>query len=131
MSNARRSLSDTLSRRERAFLGVAEEPANTLADATEEPSEPSLDSEHTPPHIAPAPRRTAKTSRAIGPVRRPEPLRSVTLRFRASVADALRRESIKRSMDYIEPFSQQAIVEAAVSSWLRDQGYRFDDEHLP
>lgn len=131
MSNARRSLSDTLSRRERAFLAVAEEPARTLAETTKEPSEPSLDPEHATPRIAPAPRRIAKTSRAIGPVRRPEPLRSVTLRFRASVADALRRESIKRSMDYIEPFSQQAIVEAAVSSWLRDQGYRFDDEHLP
>lgn len=116
MSAGRRSLSETLSRRERAFLTVAEEPANTLAEATREPSEPSLESEHPQSRLAPAPRRITKTSRAVDPARRPEPLRSVTLRLRASVAEALRRESIKRSMDYIEPFSQQAIVEAAVSS---------------
>ncbi len=59
--------------------------------------------------------------------RRPEPLRSVTLRLRASIADALRRESIRRSLDYIEPFSQQAIVEAAVHSWLCGQGCPIDD----
>jgi hypothetical protein len=43
------------------------------------------------------------------------------------VADALRNESIKRSLDYVEPFSQQAIVETALRSWLNGQGYRLDD----
>jgi len=127
MNTTRRSLSDTLTGAQQAFLAVAEAPGNTQAEATEEPLEPSVHSERPQPHLAPAPRRIAKTSRAIGPVRRPEPLRSVTLRLRASVADALRRESIKRSLDYIEPFSQQAIVEAAVCSWLRVQGCRLDD----
>jgi len=106
---------------------MAEGPVTTLAAETEELSKPSQDSERPQSQIAQHPRRLAKISRAVDPTCRPEPLRSVTLRLRVSVADALRRESIKRSLDYIEPFSQQAIVEAAVSSWLRDQGYRFDD----
>lgn len=50
---------------------------------------------------------------------RPEPLRSVTLRLRASTAEALRRVSIQRSLDYIEPFTQQAIVETALTAWLQ------------
>ena len=127
MSTARRPLSDTLSQSKRAFLAAAEEPAATLVAETEELSQPSQDSERPQSQFAQHPRRLAKISRAADPTCRPEPLRSVTLRLRASVADALRRESIKRSLDYIEPFSQQAIVEAAVSSWLRSQGYRFDD----
>jgi len=30
---------------------------------------------------------------------------------------------MERSLDYIEPFSQQSIVEAALSDWLQSNGY--------
>jgi hypothetical protein len=71
--------------------------------------------------------RLTNNTRTISLVRRPEPLRSVTLRLRASVADALRRESIKRSRDHVEPFPHQVIVKAALCAWLTDQGCRLDD----
>lgn len=127
MSTTRRTLSDTLTRAQRAFLTVANEPREIpLEDACESSDLPS-ESEHVRPDDAHASRRITRNNRIDHSTRRPEPLRSVTLRFRASVADALRRESIKRSLDYVEPFSQQAIVEAALCSWLHGQGYRLDD----
>jgi len=43
------------------------------------------------------------------------------------VAEALRRTSIQRSLDYAEPFSQQAIVEAAIRDWLHNAGYPVAD----
>ena len=127
MNTTRRSLSDTLTRAQRAFLTVAGEPGNTPVEATDESSELPLESNRPRSHVAPGPQRIFKISRVAVPSRRREPLRSVTLRLRASVADALRLESIKRSLDYVEPFSQQAIVEAALCAWLTDQGCRLHD----
>ena len=54
---------------------------------------------------------TASTNRARS-------LRSVTLRLTPDVAEHLRRASIKRSLDYEEPFTQQAITESALRDWL-------------
>ena len=127
MNTTRRTLSDTLTRAQRAFLTVANEPGEIPVEAACESSDLPSGSEHVRPDVTPASRRINKNSRIVTSTRRPEPLRSVTLRFRASVADALRRESIKRSLDYVEPFSQQAIVEAALCSWLNGQGYCLDD----
>ena len=53
---------------------------------------------------------------------RPEPLRSVTLRLRVATADALRRASMERALEYKQPFTQQAIVEAALAAWLARNG---------
>ena len=50
------------------------------------------------------------------------PLRSVTLRLTPDVAEHLRRASIKRSLDYEEPFTQQAITESALRDWLASHG---------
>jgi len=130
MNTTRRSLSDTLTRGQRAFLTVADGPGNTPANATDGSSELSLDSERSPPDVAPGPRRITNNSRTVSPVRRPGALRSVTLRLRASVADAFRRESIKRSLDHVEPLSPQAIVEAALCAWLTDQGCQLDDYRI-
>ncbi len=127
MNTTRRSLSETLTRAQRAFLTVAEGPGNMPTEAMDESLELPLDSEQPRPNVPSGPRKTTKNSRTVASVRRPEPLRSVTLRLRASVADALRHESIKRSLDYVEPFSQQAIVETALRSWLTDQGCRLED----
>ncbi len=60
---------------------------------------------------------TASTNRA-------RPLRSVTLRLTPDVAEHLRRASIKRSLDYEEPFTQQAITEHALRVWLASHAYQ-------
>lgn len=125
MNATRRSLRETLTRAQRAFLTVAEEPAHPPTEAIAEPSEFPFDSQRSRSPAAPIRPRVAKSIRPVGAVRRREPLRSVTLRLRASVADALRRESIQRSLSYVEPFSQQAIVEAALCAWLERQGCQF------
>ena len=127
MNSTRRTLSETLTQAQRAFLAVADETGSAPAEATDESPNPALTPECSRREVSTASRGVTKNHRTGTSIRRPEPLRSVTLRFRASVADALRRESIKRSLDYVEPFSQQAIVEAAVCSWLSGQGCRLDD----
>ena len=49
--------------------------------------------------------------------------RSVTLRLDPQVVRALRRAASERALDYVEPFTQQAIAETAVLRWLTDEGY--------
>jgi hypothetical protein len=104
------------------------EPANEREPAAAVLSRPSSQADkHGVAAPRPVPRRLDGPKRATVASNRPEPLRSVTLRLPASVADALRRASIQRSLDYIEPFSQQAIVETAVRDWLRNAGYSVVD----
>ncbi|MBI3834127.1 MAG: hypothetical protein HY287_07345 [Planctomycetes bacterium] len=50
-------------------------------------------------------------------------MRSVTLRLREPIARNLRRASVERSLEYKEPYTQQAIVDAALSVWLGRNGY--------
>jgi hypothetical protein len=40
---------------------------------------------------------------------------------------ALRRAAAERSLDYKEPYSQQAIVEAALREWLTRNGIALAD----
>lgn len=132
MNAPRRTIAETLTASQRAFISLpdatAVEPANESEPAMPVLSHPLREADkqvERAPRAGPrgldGPRRAAITSN------RPEPLRSVTLRLRASVADALRRASIQRSLDYIGPFSQQAIVETAVCDWLRNAGYSVAD----
>ena len=51
------------------------------------------------------------------------PLQSVTLRLNPEVARALRRAASERAVDYVEPFTQQAISETALQRWLTSEGY--------
>ncbi len=51
------------------------------------------------------------------------PRQSVTLRLPLPLVQSLRRAAAERSLDYAEPFTQQAIVESALSEWLRSAGY--------
>ena len=76
-----------------------------------------------------APRLQRKRSKRLtSRIQSREPLRSVSLRLRTSVAEALRRASVERSLDYVEPFSQQSIVETALRNWLCCEGYLSDDD---
>lgn len=54
-------------------------------------------------------------------------LHSVTLRLTPAAVRALRRAAAERSLDYEEPFSQQAIVEAALREWLTRNGIALAD----
>lgn len=47
----------------------------------------------------------------------------MTLRLPLPLVYSLRRAAAERSLDYVEPFTQQAIVESALSEWLRSAGY--------
>lgn len=53
-------------------------------------------------------------------------LQSVTLRLNPQIARALRRAASERALDYVEPFTQQAIAEAAFLRWLTDEGYTIE-----
>jgi len=129
MPTTRRTMAETLSAAQDAFLRV---PENSVACGDGVPQEKDRPPERTQAQSFSTPRATRPrlrhggTAPHVSKMRRRESLRSVTLRFRTSVADALRRASIERSLDYTEPFSQQAIVEAAVCSWLHREGYLTD-----
>lgn len=127
MTTPRRNIAESLSDTQRAFLSLSE---FSVAATNGEKNEAS----HSQPPVSvrrqsvvePRAGRQGVSHRpcvATEHSQRPEPLRSVTLRLHASTAEALRRASIQRSLDYIEPFSQQAIVEAALRRWLEDAGF--------
>jgi hypothetical protein len=47
----------------------------------------------------------------------------ISTRMRAEFADALKRASLERQLDKIEPNTLQDIIEQAVEPWLRANGY--------
>jgi len=125
-------MAETLTASQRTFMRLPEtafdDQANNGGQAPLGTSDSSArGSEQTVPTRRAVPRRLHPPKRVVQPSRRPEPLRSVTLRLRASVAEALRRASMERSLDYAEPFSQQAIVEAAIRDWLQSAGHPVAD----
>lgn len=119
MGTQRRNIVESLSTAQRAFLTL---PECVQMHETQEFPEGGSTPSATEPRAAPTslPRRARNRDQATAArSNRPEPLRSVTLRLRASTAATLRRVSIQRSLEYVEPFSQQAIVEAALTAWLQ------------
>ncbi len=119
MGTQRRNIVESLSTAQRTFLTL---PECVEVHETQEFHEGGSTPSANVPRVAPnsLPRRARNRNQAIAArSNRPEPLRSVTLRLRASTAEALRRVSMQRSLEYVEPFTQQAIVEAALTTWLR------------
>ncbi len=47
----------------------------------------------------------------------------VTVRLRPEIAGALKHAALERELGGADPFTQQAIVEAAIECWLRGIGY--------
>ena len=130
MAQPRRNALESLTDSQRSFLSLPE-PVAMVGNGQSSPAAPfqrpsaigrqhPVDPDSDPP--AGKQRRRVHLSHS----QRPEPLRSVTLRLQASTAEALRRASMERSMDYREPFSQQDIAEAALRSWLSREGYPTD-----
>ena len=130
MAVQRRNIAESLSRAEQAFLTAPERPfPHEHSVGLARSSTPSPTRKEPARLIARQANMPDSGSRpAVQSSRRPEPLRSITLRLRASTAESLRRASITRALNYTEPFTQQAIVEAAVREWLAGHGI---DSHTP
>src|ERR1700735_2391990 len=47
----------------------------------------------------------------------------ISTRIRAEYADALKRASLERQLNKVEPNTLQDILEQAIEPWLRDNGY--------
>ncbi|MBA4068179.1 MAG: hypothetical protein C0501_31660 [Isosphaera sp.] len=58
------------------------------------------------------------------PARAPQPGRvPLTSRLRADYARALKRASLERELNRVEPFTVQEILEEALGPWLKAHGY--------
>lgn len=94
---------------------------------------PAIDAEEDAVNEAPVERPRPKTRSATRPqqnghqqeaVSSRAPLtQPVTFRWRPSLVRALKKASAERSLDYVEPYSQQDIVAEALSAWLEEHGY--------
>src|SRR5262245_38991757 len=85
--------------------------------------------------VAPGPKASAEAQetrqeRVQKPVEKPRPglvpqtlLLPVTTRLRAPLVAGLRRASLERQLDGLEPCTQQEIIEEALEPWLRKNGY--------
>lgn len=131
MGNGRLNAVEILSAEQRSFLHGSdpEENANTAKAKTKRAKRPR---EATAP--GPTARSVAQpeglvrrtrtvTVREPAPVARGIALQSVTLRLNPRIAHALRRAACERALEYVEPFTQQAIAETALLRWLSDEGY--------
>lgn len=61
---------------------------------------------------------TTKPPSAVSVARTP-----VSTRLRPDLAEALKRASLQRQLDKVEPNTLTDILEAAVEPWLKDHGY--------
>ncbi len=114
MPTQRRSTLDALSAEQQAFLRRETSPAGIVESCPPK--------QHSAAHSGAASRAGGNDHKRSRPMRG-EPLRSVTLRLDPQVADALRRASSQRAIEYQEPYTQQAIADAALRDWLCRAGY--------
>ncbi len=128
MKPGRRSTLETLTAEQAAFLGTGatSTPQPAIATSARKDARRPAPKPHAREHSAtqrPPPKRPP-----LEPLRKPRSraLQSITVRVDPRVFQALRRASTQRSLDYIEPYSQRAIAEAAIARWLEDEGYVVD-----
>lgn len=117
MQSTRRSTLTALTSEQRNFL-KSPEPAETAAEgsSTPQPSVASPTPRAEPKHRLRS-HLPASTSRPA-----PRPLQSITLRLTTDAVRMLRRAAALRGLDYVQPYTQQAIVEAALREWLARNG---------
>ncbi len=70
-----------------------------------------------------APPLGATPQRIVSPSFQPVGLIPITVRLRAEIAGALKRASLERQLAAADFFSQQEIVERALTSWLSENGH--------
>ena len=130
MQEKRQTSRETLTGEQRAFLHpeipIASPPAldvDTVAMGSSKFA--VVPANHATPKLrAHSSNLYGNTRRSVSLPRRDRyPMQSVTLRLSALVAHGLRQASIERSLEYQEPYTQQAIAEAALSAWLERNGY--------
>lgn len=74
-----------------------------------------------PETVAPTPIPTMAPTANFVP--RTTPRIPLTSRVRADIAEALKRASLERQLQQIEPSSVQDILESALEPWLKANGY--------
>ena len=112
----------------RAFINQeAPDVAKAIPRPAEEPLPPSeAKTSMAEPDPTPAiARRPAKAA----PLRRPQAsslhaalLVPVTVRLKPEIADALKRASLQRQLNGFDTYTQQDIVEDALTPWLKSEG---------
>jgi hypothetical protein len=66
----------------------------------------------------------AKTAAAPSPATSPPSVRvPISTRIRAEYAESLKRASLERQLNKVEPNTLQDILEEAIEPWLRSNGY--------
>ena len=65
----------------------------------------------------------AKSSAATPAVQSPFSRVQISTRIRSEYADALKRASLERQLNKVEPNTLQDILEQAIEPWLRNNGY--------
>lgn len=111
----------------RAFINQDAADAGQVVPQPADDSIPSSEGNPSPGERANAPiaRRQPKTV----PLKRPKAsslhaalLVPVTVRLKPEIADALKRASLQRQLNGIETYTQQDIVEDALTPWLKSEG---------
>ncbi len=133
MANGRLNAVEVLSAEQRRFLhggdpGESEETAKTKTKRGNRRPEP------TPGPVACSPARNdgqgrstrTGTTRQSASAIRGTGLKSVTLRLNPGIVRALRKAAAERTIDYVTPYTQQAIAETALIGWLTDEGYAIE-----
>jgi hypothetical protein len=88
-----------------------------LTDGLKAPT-PSVDAQRERQFIEGA-KSTANPPAAASPSSRVP----ISTRIRSEYADALKRASLERQLNKVEPNTLQDILEQAIEPWLRDNGY--------
>ena len=63
------------------------------------------------------------TARAMPPPTAPLARSPISTRIRTEFAEALKRASLERQLNKIEPYTLQDMLEQALEPWLRANGY--------
>lgn len=106
MPKPRRTSWETLTTEQQQFVQTGSAPRLPSGQAAAKPD-------------VEAPARVERAGEPSGPA----PRQSVTLRLPLPLVRSLRRAAAERSVEYHQPFTQQAIVESALAQWLRAAGY--------
>ena len=110
----------------RAF--ISQDPPDAMrvvphpADDPIPPNEEKTAAESLNPAVVPRPSKTVPLKRPKASSLHSALLVPVTVRLKPEIADALKRASLQRQLNGIETYTQQDIVEDALTPWLKSEG---------
>ena len=132
MSYERRNIAEILTKEEQEFLRPSQ-PSETQEAGNMPASPPMPPPGHTPLSIRKCKPRPLQSNgpRAVTagfvPPAGVHARQSVTVRLDPRIVRAVRKAASERALDYVEPYTQQAIAEAALLHWLASQRYAVGD----